>query len=104
MTPTVKLTDLQRYVLEYVTDRWQRPLDMGGHDGSSHSAVLAALVRKGLVEKRQRGGLAYYRGSYVYRLTPAGVAWRVDEAREMSAIIQEAIIDGVIESNAEEAP
>lgn len=67
------LTDLQRDVLEQVSEEWQRPMDMGARDGTHHSAVLKALVRKGLVERKQRGGGSFYaRGSYVYRLTEAG--------------------------------
>jgi hypothetical protein len=70
----MKLTELQREVLEQVDTTWLRPMDMGARDGTHHSAVLAALTRKGLVERKQRGGLAYARGSYIYRLTDQGVA------------------------------
>jgi len=69
------LTDRQLDVLWQVDETWLRPMDMGGRDGSDHSAVLAALVRKGLVERKQRGG-SYSRGSYLYRITEAGVAAR----------------------------
>lgn len=73
-----ELTALQRDVLEQTDTVWLRPMDMGGRDGSQHSAVLAALVRKGLVEKRQRGGHALSaRGSYVYRITDAGIEARL---------------------------
>ena len=51
---------------------WLRPMDLGGRNGSNHSAVLAALERRGLVESRQRRGAPGYRGSKVYRLTLAG--------------------------------
>ncbi|SLC72248.1 Uncharacterised protein [Mycobacteroides abscessus subsp. massiliense] len=33
---------------------WLRPLDLGGRDGSNHSAILAQLVRRGLVESKVR--------------------------------------------------
>lgn len=73
-----ELTDAQAWMLAHCSDRWQRPMDMGGRDGSDHSALLAALVRKGLVEREQRGGAgaAYARGSYLYRITPEGEAVR----------------------------
>ena len=66
-----ELTQAQADVLEQVDNTWLRPMDIGGRDGSSHSSVLAALVRKGLVERRSRGAI-YSRGSYVYRLTEEG--------------------------------
>ncbi|MDF2506248.1 MAG: hypothetical protein K0Q52_107 [Microbacterium sp.] len=77
----MKLTELQLEVLDQVGTRWLRPMDMGARDGSHHSAVLAALVRKGLVERTQRGGLAYARGSYVYRITTQGLATRANAPR-----------------------
>ncbi|OKH83344.1 hypothetical protein EB73_07220 [Mycobacterium sp. SWH-M3] len=50
--------------------RWLRPLDLGGRDGSNHSAVLAQLQRRGLVESKVRSHGT--RGSKLYRITPAG--------------------------------
>lgn len=61
------------------------PLDFGGSNGSHHGATATKLVRRGLVEHRKRGwqwGQAptAFRGSKVYRPTPAGreavLAWR----------------------------
>lgn len=49
---------------------WLRPLDLGGRDGSNHSAVLAQLIRRGLVESKVRS--FGDRGSKLYRITPAG--------------------------------
>lgn len=50
-----------------------RPLDLGAHNGSHHSATLARLVRLGLVERKERA--AYQtRKSYRYSLTEAGYA------------------------------
>ena len=69
------LTEAQRDVLWQVESNWLRPMDMGGRDGSNHSGILAALVRKGLVEREQRSA-CYSRGSYLYRLTDAGRAAR----------------------------
>lgn len=54
-------------------DRFARPLDIGGYNGSHHSATLRTLVRRGWVERQRRPGLhSGGRGSYVYRLTEAG--------------------------------
>lgn len=49
---------------------WLRPLDLGGRDGSNHSAILAQLIRRGLVESKVRsyGG----RGLKLYRITLTG--------------------------------
>ena len=46
---------------------WVRPMDIGGRNGSGHSEHLGALVRKGFVERKLRGGLAGTRSSYRYR-------------------------------------
>lgn len=71
------LTRDQLDVLDQVCEQWLRPMDMGGRDGSNHSAILSALVRKGLVERKQRGGhIASARGSYLYRITADGQAAR----------------------------
>jgi hypothetical protein len=51
---------------------WCRPLDVGGHNSSHHSASLAKMVRYGFVESRQRSG-HMSRGSKVYKITEAGV-------------------------------
>jgi predicted DNA-binding ArsR family transcriptional regulator len=69
-----ELTQLQRDVLEQCSTTWLRPMDMGGRDGSHHTSVLKALVRKGLVERQRRIGSIGARGSYRYRLTAAGDA------------------------------
>ncbi len=36
---------------------WSRPMDIGGYDGSDHSAVLARLVIKGYAEMKAHGGV-----------------------------------------------
>ena len=53
------------------TRAWARPMDIGARDGSSHTGVLRALIKKGLVERELRWG-QLTRGSYKYRLTPRG--------------------------------
>ena len=50
------------------TEEWVTPMQIGGRDGSHHSATLARLVKQGLVERRERGGVV--KASYVYRLAP----------------------------------
>lgn len=59
-----------------------RPMDIGGSDGSHHSATLKRLSERGLVERKRRGTLANYlnsRGSYCYRITPEGITALVAE-------------------------
>jgi DNA-binding MarR family transcriptional regulator len=47
-------------------------MDIGGRNGTHHSALQAQLERKGLVESRTRS--AGIRGSKLYRLTHEGRA------------------------------
>ncbi len=65
---------------------WARPLDVGGGNGSHHSATLAKLEAHGLVQSKQRGWPdpvpgapepkwkpgAWNRGAKVYRITAKG--------------------------------
>uniref|UniRef100_A0AB74UNF8 Transcriptional regulator n=1 Tax=Caulobacter phage BL57 TaxID=3348355 RepID=A0AB74UNF8_9VIRU len=52
--------------------RWHTPLDLGGSNGSHHSATLAKLEKRGFVEAQQR--MAHMvRGSKQYRITPEGL-------------------------------
>lgn len=69
-----RLTRAQIGVLrQFGTDSgWVRPRALGGRDGSHHSAVLAQLEVRGLVESKVRS--PGVRGSRLYRLTPAGMA------------------------------
>ncbi|UCN12747.1 MULTISPECIES: helix-turn-helix domain-containing protein [Mycobacterium avium complex (MAC)] len=69
-----RLTRPQIGVLrQFGTDSgWVRPRALGGRDGSHHSAVLAQLEVRGLVESKVRS--PGVRGSRLYRLTPAGAA------------------------------
>lgn len=68
----VRLTSRQRDLLYHqLPDKfWCSPRMLGGTDGSHHSATLAQLVRKGLAERRLRGG--HTRSAWEYRRTPTG--------------------------------
>lgn len=71
--PTTRpLTENQLEVLRQFGSEpgWLRPLDLGGSNRSNHSAVLAQLQRRGLVESKVRSHGV--RGSKLYRITPAG--------------------------------
>lgn len=69
-----KLTANQAWMLGQVQragfdrDEWFRPMDVGGHDANDVSSLLAALCRKGLIERRHRPAST----AYLYHLTPAG--------------------------------
>jgi hypothetical protein len=65
---------------------WARPLDLGGMNGTHHSATLAKLEGHGLVQSKQRGAAdpapgeltstakqGRSRGSKAYRITAKGV-------------------------------
>jgi predicted transcriptional regulator len=56
---------------------WLRPMDIGGRDASDESYRMAKLARLGLAERVRRNSIAndfgHGRGSYVYRLTGAGI-------------------------------
>jgi hypothetical protein len=44
-------------------DRFVRPMDLGGMDGSHHSATLARLVKRGLVERKKIHAIYCYNGT-----------------------------------------
>lgn len=48
---------------------WSVPRAFGGRNGDGMSTQLRALIKRGLVERRSRGGLGVHRGSYEYRVT-----------------------------------
>lgn len=93
---TVKLTQRDLETLNEIVPAcsdepnvWCRPMDVGGGNGSHHSATLMKLYRAGLVDAKQRGSsdedmrieVRYAaRGSRVYRANAAGIAriemWR----------------------------
>lgn len=56
--PQPAMTDREREVLrEFPSNAdWQRPMDVGGRDGTDHSAVIMRLVQKGYVEMKEWGG------------------------------------------------
>lgn len=58
-------------------ERWLRPMDVGGRDGSHHSDTLARLVKRGLAERQPRGGRS--KTAWAYRRTPAGRTAAVGE-------------------------
>jgi hypothetical protein len=82
MAPNVKpltdrdvetLRDLEaacRNYLDVTGQEFVQPMDCGGWNGSHHSATLAKLAKRNLVERKQRGG--WSRGSWKYRITQAG--------------------------------
>lgn len=76
--PDRTLTENQVELLLQFDDHpsWLRPMDLGGRDGSNHSAVLAQLERKGMVESRKRSSFSSLRRSKLYRITPAGLTAR----------------------------
>jgi len=48
------MTDRQFAVVRHLDDeRWMRPMDVGGRNGSHHSATLAQLTRLGLAERNK---------------------------------------------------
>ena len=69
---TIRLTTRQRDLLYHqLPDAfWCTPMMLGGTDRSHHSQTLTQLVRKGLAERRLRGG--HTRSAWEYRRTPAG--------------------------------
>lgn len=88
------MTDRQFRVLRRLNaERWMRVMEVGGRDGSHHSATLAQLARAGLAERKKscwcgpgsdierrllaagktpRWPWCRCKGSCLYRLTPAG--------------------------------
>lgn len=81
-----ELTPREAEVFYQVPECWARPMDIGGRDGSDHSAVLKRLVRKGYVEKRRRNTwmnmLGSSRGSYEYRRVRAHGKTPAEKASE----------------------
>lgn len=80
----MKLSEREREVLQALADNgvyrlrskqweWSRPLDVGGHSRTHHSATLARLVDLGLAERRQRSPFSGPRGSWSYRVTEDGL-------------------------------
>ncbi len=75
----IRLTERQwqihRDLVALDRKRWVKPQDIGGFDGSHHSAALRQLVTKGLVERRPRNTLLNFLSgggsSWEYRATPA---------------------------------
>jgi hypothetical protein len=62
---TVKISDRQKDVLESLAayGDWAQPMDIGGRDGSHHSATLNQLVRRGLADRKKLHAIYCYNGS-----------------------------------------
>lgn len=94
MPPNVDLPPRAIEVLRDLPEgeAYVRPMDVGGADGSHHSATLARLAALGLAERRKRHQIyctydapiagtdrrsarCCCRGSYHYRRSAAGTAW-----------------------------
>lgn len=67
----MELTEREQRLFAELDDKWVRPMDIGGSDGSDHSYTLRRLIAKGYVERRRRNSLMNAlrssRGSYEYR-------------------------------------
>lgn len=63
----------EREILEdlALSGGWLRPMDLGGRDGSYHSAALARMVKRGWVERENRHAWGI-RPAYRYRITKDG--------------------------------
>ena len=61
----MKISDRQCDVLRSLAayGDWAQPMDVGGRDGSHHSATLNQLVRKGLAERNKLHAIYCYNGS-----------------------------------------
>jgi hypothetical protein len=58
-----ELSDRQRDVLESLAAlSWAQPMDVGGRDGSHHSATLSGLAKRGLVERKKLHAIYCYNG------------------------------------------
>lgn len=95
MSGVKPLTERDFEILSYLAPmfrdepvKWHTPLEIGASNGSHHSATLAKLAKRGLVDFKQRGGgedrinapsLFRGRGSKTYRISEGGLAER--EAR-----------------------
>ena len=74
----MKLTRQQNDLLKKLrqSGEWLRPMDMGGFDGSHHSATLRQLWHKGLAERKPRhtlqnhlrGATKKHASSFVYKI------------------------------------
>ncbi|MBI6883116.1 hypothetical protein [Pseudomonas putida] len=83
MSGIVKISQEDKSLLKSLAIRakhgheWSRPMDLGAHDSSGHSARLKRLAEKGLVSRERRNSIANMivrsaRGSYLYAITEAG--------------------------------
>ena len=61
----VQISDRQLGVLRSLAANggWAQPMDIGGRDGSHHSATLGQLARHGLVERKKLHAIYCYNGA-----------------------------------------
>lgn len=76
------MTNAEERILEALARRpadWLRPMDFGGARCSHHGNTTKRMAAKGWVQRERRnelnapGPAGYFRGSYRYRITPAGL-------------------------------
>lgn len=74
-----------------------RPMDVGGSDGSHHSATLRKLAARGFVERMRRNSICNMlnsrRGSYCYRISAAGIAAASAEAARRKTAKAPGVVD-----------
>lgn len=69
------LTNRDKQALKAMyADCWQCPIEIGGHMDSPLCFILPKLIKRGLVERKTRKFGKTGRRSYLYALTPAGIA------------------------------
>jgi len=60
---TMRERDVLSSLVHQPRSAWLRPMDVGGRDGSHHSATLRQLVAMGLVERKKLHSIYCYYGS-----------------------------------------
>ena len=65
ISASAKISDRQRDVLRSLAayGDWAQPMDVGGRDGSHHSATLGQLARHGLAARKKLHAIYCYNGS-----------------------------------------
>lgn len=61
---TMRERDVVASLVHQARSAWFRPMDIGGRDGSHHSATLRQLAALGLVEKKKLHTIYCYHGTY----------------------------------------
>src|ERR1700746_2234318 len=74
------LTERQRELLRWLDDEaFRTPMDLGGTNGSHHSATLAQLARKGLAERKKLHAIYCPNGSTQRKKLVDGYRWEYTE-------------------------